>query len=145
MLSKHNMQQPATSVELRAAKIPWIGWLAHHYFFVIERQTPEQTSRHRWEVWQRPDQCAGAVGHLHQDLLAVDAGVGWGASWLVRRWRGDEAIDLAARIEGQQYDACHEYHYWPGPNSNTYAQRMLGDMYRLPWRAVGRNFQHQTG
>ena len=33
-------------VNLRVAKIPWIGWIAVHYWFVIQE---EQESQRQWE------------------------------------------------------------------------------------------------
>ncbi len=127
-------------VELRGAKIRWIGWFAHHYFFVVKRQQQGQWIEDRWEVWQRPEQCEQARGHLHKNLLPAYAGVGWGTSWCEASWVGVAAVELRQRIEGQQYDACYQYRYWPGPNSNTYVQRTLGDLYRLPWQAIGRSY-----
>ena len=39
--------------------------------------------------------------------------------------------------------ACQRYHYWPGPNSNTFAAWVLreaGIEYPLHWRAVGSHY-----
>ncbi|MFU8816913.1 MAG: DUF3750 domain-containing protein [Pseudomonadales bacterium] len=128
----------AAVVELRAARIPFIGAIAHHHWFVVERER-----RDRWEVWQN----AGAGGecswgHLHKNLLPADAGVGSGPSWVVKRWCGQAAGTLAARIERSPltYPWCHKYHYWPGPNSNTYAQWVLDGALRLGRCGVGRGY-----
>jgi hypothetical protein len=125
-------------VELRAARLPWIGWLAWHYWFVIRRVDRED----RWEVWQRAGAGGVSWGHLHCNLLPAERGVGGGASWLVQQWEHDAASALAARIESspKAYPYKHHYRYWPGPNSNTYAQWVLGGDMALAWRGHGRGY-----
>lgn len=130
---------PAPVVELRAARIPFIGLFAHHHWFVVQCQR-----RDRWEVWQRADVGGErSFGHLHKNLLPADAGVGSGPSWLVARWCDDAASALAARIERspETYPWCRRYHYWPGPNSNTYVQWVLGERLRLGRCGVGRRYR----
>lgn len=124
------------TVELRGARIPWVGCFAHHYWLVVR----DESGCERWEVWQRPAGSAVCNGHLHRDLLPWRAGVGSGNSWLVKLWLGAEAQALAARARAsmQTYPASNRYRYWPGPNSNTYIQWLLSDRYRLPWQAIGR-------
>ena len=108
------------TVELRGARIPVIGWFAHHYYFVVEREADSD----RWEVWQHPGGSADCQGHVHKNLLPRDAGVGWGTSFAIQVWRGEEAQALAERIEASMttYPYSDKYRYWPGPNSNTYVQ-----------------------
>ena len=127
------------SVELRGARIPWIGWFAHHYWLVVH----EPEASRRWEVWQRPQALAVCNGHLHCDLLPWRAGVGAGNSWLVQQWVGNQAVELAERIRASltEYPWCDRYRYWPGPNSNTYVQWLLGARLRLPWQAIGRGYR----
>jgi hypothetical protein len=139
---------PATDgllVELRAARIPFIGAIAHHHWLVVERSDRSgcRWQRDRWEVWQYPDFGGHlAAGHLHKNLLPADAGVGGGPSWVIAQWRGEQALSLTERIERSPtcYPWCSRYRYWPGPNSNTYVQWILGDDHRLGRCGVGRGY-----
>lgn len=131
-----------TQVQLRAAKIPFVGWLAVHYWYVI---LGTETA-HRWEVWQRRDVKPESWGHLHKNLLPPNAGVGNGASWLDQQWQGLEAQRLAEIIERspQCYPHTHCYRYWPGPNSNTYVQWVLQQAqldHLLSWKGVGKSYR----
>lgn len=129
---------PIDSVELRGARIPFIGLLAHHYWLVVH--AGERCER--WEVWQRPQPVVVGNGHVHCDLLPWRAGVGGGDSWLVKLWVGPPARRLAkrARESVTSYPFSSTYRYWPGPNSNTYVQWLLGKELRLPWQAWGRSY-----
>jgi hypothetical protein len=134
--------EPIVIVELRAARIPVIGAIAHHHWFVIERDEHDG-GKDRWEVWQYADfggECS--VGHLHKNLLAADAGVGSGPSWVIERWYDEAAAALAKQIEGsfESYPWCFKYRYWPGPNSNTYVQWILGEQLTLGRCGVGRKY-----
>ena len=40
----------------------------------------------------------------------------------------------------QTYPFINKYRYWPGPNSNTFAQWVVRDKTTLGLRAIGRNF-----
>ncbi|MFT4925507.1 MAG: hypothetical protein ACI8WB_001600 [Phenylobacterium sp.] len=152
MMNKND--QASSTVELRAAKIPAIGLIAVHYWFVIHQE--KQTER--WEVWQKPRQNTASSstlnsaswGHLHKNLLAFDRGVGNGDSWTETRWQGDVAYKLidVLRASATDYPECHRYHYWPGPNSNTYVQWILNqadcDHQLLP-QGIGKNHQGWWG
>src|SRR5262245_31623537 len=48
-------------VELRRAGIPFLGWIAAHYWFVVR----DGARCDRWEIWQTPDAGGRSVGHLH--------------------------------------------------------------------------------
>lgn len=112
------------TVQLRAARIPGIiGHIAVHYWFVIQRTSGAD----RWEVWQHPEKSPSSWGHLHKNLMAMDAGVGQGKSWIEAIWHGEAAQPLVTVIENSpaNYPNRHRYHYWPGPNSNTYVQWIL--------------------
>jgi hypothetical protein len=131
-------------VQLRYAALPWgIGLVADHYWFVV---TDEGSgSCQRWEVWQSPDAGGVSVGHVHRDLKDPDADVGGGPTRIAAVWHGAEAAALRAVLErcAAEYPHCHLYHYWPGPNSNTFAAwvlRKAGIDYALPWRAIGATF-----
>ena len=126
------------SVELRAARIPVIGALAEHHWFVIVREGQGD----RWEVWQHAHAGGESWGHLHRNLLPAVSGVGNGPSWVLREWEGDAAETVAARVERaiEDYPWRERYRYWPGPNSNTFVQWVLGEEFVLPCRAHGRRY-----
>ena len=123
-------------VEVYAAKIPFIGAIAVHCWLVVD-------GRDRFEVWQKPNVSARSRGHLHFDLLAPRQGVGNGPAWRLAAFEGDAAEQIVERLEraADAYPFCDRYRYWPGPNSNTFAQWAVGERFRLPWRAFGRNFR----
>ena len=127
-----------TQVDLFAASIPVIGWLADHHWLVVEAGG----RRDRWEVWQWSDHGGESWGHLHRNLLHPLASVGNGATRRLQTWTGAAAADIAARIEQgpTDYPWCQRYWLWPGPNSNTFVQWVLGDRYRLGARALGKSF-----
>ena len=129
-------------VELRAARIPLIGTIAHHHWLVVECDG----RRERWEVWQRRNAGGESWGHLHRNLLPADSGVGNGPSWQIRAWEGAAAQDLAGRLERcvDEYPWCQRYRYWPGPNSNTFAQWVLGERFALPIRALGKRYAYRA-
>jgi hypothetical protein len=133
-----------TIVELRYAGLPFIGFLAVHYWFVVA----DDTGRHRWEIWQTADAGGHSVGHLHRDLKAPEANVGGGPSHLATQWHGEEARRIAAVLSrcGSDYPFCARYFPWPGPNSNTFVAWVLaqaGVEHRLGWRALGRSYRRK--
>ena len=132
-------------VELLAARIPGIpGIIADHYWLLILRSCKVQCFEtcDRWEVWQHPCQNASCWGHLHKNLLPPYQGVGNGPSRLIRQWLDEEALSIMGRIESSpnNYPFIHQYGYWPGPNSNTFAQWVVQDQMTLGRRAIGRGF-----
>lgn len=132
----------AVEVQLWAAKIPFLGWLAVHYWYVVHTGP----RAHRWEIWQRRQLKPESWGHLHKDLMAPQVGVGNGPGWLVQTWNGVWADRLGEIISNshQTYPHSYCYRYWPGPNSNTYAQWVLTQAeinFDLGRRAVGRDYQ----
>jgi hypothetical protein len=126
-------------VELRAARIPIVGTIAHHHWLVVW----EGDAVLRWEVWQRRHAGGEAWGHLHCNLLPFDRGVGNGPSWRVCAWTGAPAAALAERLARapRDYPWRHRYLPWPGPNSNTFVQWVLEDRHRLSWHGIGRRFR----
>ncbi|MEY2977222.1 MAG: hypothetical protein RLZZ435_1361 [Cyanobacteriota bacterium] len=139
------------TVELRAAKLPWLGAIAVHYWFVILSADRSD----RWEVWQNrivPSTSANHLhwGHLHSNLMEATRGVGNGPSWRVAQWPEPAAIDFMEILESSPstYPYTDRYCFWPGPNSNTYvqwvcqqAQRRYGHLpVALSWRGWGKNF-----
>lgn len=129
-------------VQLRAAKIPFIGYLAVHYWLVIfQNQTID-----RWEVWQKAGCCQHSWGYLHKNLLQYSQGVGNGNSWIEAEWVNNEAHLLIDTIESSPniYPYKYQYRYWPGPNSNTYIQWVLNQAqtnYYISSLGIGKNYQ----
>ena len=131
-------------VELRSAPLPsLLGRFASHYWFVVFRDGRVD----RWEVWQTRNAGGRAVGHVHCNLKPPDAGVGGGPMRLECHWEGDGAAAIARVLEATHaYPFCQRYHYWPGPNSNTYAAwvlRQAGIDYPFPRRAIGCTFRQR--
>jgi hypothetical protein len=93
-------------------------------------------------VWQRPNAGGESWGYLHRNLVSPESGVGNGPSWLVHAWHAEVASDLARRLErcAEDYPWCTRYRYWPGPNSNTFVQWVLGERLVLPIRAFGKRY-----
>ncbi|MEP0060720.1 MAG: DUF3750 domain-containing protein [Rhodopirellula bahusiensis] len=52
---------------------------------------------------------------------------------------------LSTRIEASPttYPWKERYRIYPGPNSNTYVQWILGSQYTLGWRGIGRRYSHR--
>ena len=131
-----------TRVELRYAGLPFLGFLAVHYWFVVE----DAGGRHRWEVWQSANAGGRSVGHLHCDLKPPEANVGGGPTRLAAEWRGEEARRIAEVLLrcAQEYPFCERYFVWPGPNSNTFVAWVLqraGVEHPLGWRALGSRYR----
>lgn len=129
------------TVDLRAAKIPWLGLIAVHYWFVITDRENVQ----RWEIWQSPNVSNTSWGHLHLNLMPSDRGVGNGNSWLEKQWQGIKAEKLAVIIRETPADYPYNYcyRYYPGPNSNTYVQWILNQAqigYPLSHRGLGKHY-----
>ena len=132
-------------VELRAAKIPSLpGIIADHYWLLLFHAAEDRQLQEcdRWEVWQQAHQNESCWGHLHKNLLAPFEGVGNGTSKLIQQWTDEEAVSIIKKVESspQNYPFINKYRYWPGPNSNTFAQWIVRDKAKLGVRAIGRNF-----
>ena len=128
-------------VQLRSAKIPGLGLIADHFWFVIFKDNKVD----RWEVWQQVNAGEVSWGHLHKNLMHFGAGVGNGVSRLEHEWYDIEAVKLIANIERspEHYPFQNTYRYWPGPNSNTYVQRILNTAkldYALGPTAIGKDY-----
>lgn len=128
-------------VQLRVAKIPILGFIAVHYWYVVIRENRPA----RWEIWQEPFLSQDSWGHLHKNLMSTDSGVGNGASWLETIWIEEQAAKLTEMIEKspELYPYNYFYRYFPGPNSNTYVQWVLnqaGIAYRLGVRGIGKYY-----
>lgn len=139
------MSQPSefeTIVDLWSARIPGLGRFAEHHWLVVCCES----NADRWEVWQTPSECETSWGHLHRNLMRPSSGVGNGPGRVVRRWTGDDAVYLSHRIESSPtaYPWHDRYRVFPGPNSNTYVQWVLGPLYTLGWRGFGRRYANST-
>ena len=130
-----------TVVELRATKIPFIGFIAVHYWYVIIRGKQKD----RWEVWQTQSLSQDSWGHLHKNLMPSENGVGNGASWCETIWTDTLGNKLAETIENSPiiYPYNYSYRYFPGPNSNTYVKWILKQAncdYRLSIKGIGQHY-----
>jgi hypothetical protein len=130
-----------TTVQLRAAKIPVFGFIAVHYWFVIV----ENSQFERWEIWQKAHRSKLSWGHLHQNLMGYDQGVGNGDSWLEFEWEENQGNLLREIIRKTPYiyPYNYKYRYYPGPNSNTYVQWVLNQAntnYILGKFGIGKNY-----
>ena len=126
-------------VRLYAAPLPGIAAIAIHPWFVVKRA--DSTTFHRWEVWETS---AGPYGHVRRDSQPPTAGVGAGGVYVLAELIGPAAEPVIACIEEQSptYPCRGSYLYFPGPNSNTYAQWVLdscGWDVVLPSTAIGRD------
>ena len=132
-------------VELWAAKIPGLpGIFADHYWLLVLRgvESSHNQTCDRWEIWQHPHQNSSCWGHLHKNLLDPYQGVGNGQSRLIQKWLNDDALLMVKKIESSpsNYPFIQRYRYWPGPNSNTFAQWVVSDKMELGARAIGKSF-----
>ena len=132
-----------TIVELRAAKIPgWSGVVADHHWYLVLRGVngAHYDTCDRWEIWQHSDQNDSCWGHLHKNLLLPCQGVGNGPSRALKQWVNDDATSIIETIESSpnSYPFNNKYGYWPGPNSNTFAQWVVRDRIKLGLRAWGK-------
>lgn len=141
MLAWEDVTMRGKLVQLRVAKIPFIGFMAVHCWFAIRKEEKFE----RWEVWQRANLKQPSWGHLHKNLMPYNYGVGNGDSWIEYQWFDKEADLLIEIIEKtpQMYPYNYKYRYYPGPNSNTYIQWILNQSnfnYSLSKKAIGKNF-----
>ena len=61
---------------------------------------------------------------------------------MIQQWLGDDALSIVERIESSpaSYPYTETYRYWPGPNSNTFAQWIVRGKMDLGARAIGKSF-----
>jgi len=127
-------------VQLRCARVPWAP-AVHCWLVDFE---PSDGRWHRWEVWQDAGSSTTDWGHVRKDLMWPGSGVGDGPSWALAQWRGPEAERLHQVLaRPQDYPYCRNYHYWPGPNSNTYIAWILQQATiscQLPGEAIGQDY-----
>lgn len=130
-------------VQLWHATLPSaLRWVAVHCWFTAF--DPAVGQWRRWEVWQNADAGGTSWGHVHRDLMSPYRPVGGGPAVRQAEWQGEEAERLLAVLEGSpEYPHRARYHYWPGPNSNTYAAwvlRQAAVSHDFDPRAVGKDY-----
>lgn len=129
-------------VQLWTARVPRAGGFAEHHWLEITRDSRVD----RWEVWQEANYGGESWGHVHRNLLAPGEGVGNGPGRQLTHWQDSVALSLAQRIESapSDYPWLDWYRVVPGPNSNTFVQWALGDLYRLGWRGIGKGYARRA-
>lgn len=129
-------------VQLRACSIPYIRVVAVHCFFVA--YDPVDKAWHRYEVWQTADAGKNSWGHVTCDLMPPDSDTGGGPVATYAEWHGQEANQLLKVLrQSVDFPDRNTYHYWPGPNSNTYPAwvlRSAGVAGELPPKAIGKDY-----
>lgn len=125
-------------VQLWSARIPGIASFAEHHWFLIIASGGID----RWEIWQEKNVGGQSWNHLHKNLLSPFSGVGNGVGSMKMSWSDELAIDMANKIKNSPilYPWNNKYIVWPGPNSNTYVQWILGSSYQLGWRGFGKRY-----
>lgn len=142
------------SVQLYYSYLPLpIGSFALHTWLVTQRKNGVI---HRWEVWAQKDCCKTSWGYLHRDLFPPFQGIGMLPSLLPGKWRWKSKLasieegEIAEKIihfletEYQKYPYKNQYHFFPGPNSNSYVSWVLQNFpssrLEMPKRALGAEY-----
>ncbi len=126
-------------VRLYSAPIPELEGIATHPWFIVKRKNANTYSR--WEVWQ---DAGGLYGHVRQNFLTAESGVGAGGTYVIAELQGPVAESVVEFIytESPTYPCKDNYVLFPGPNSNSYAQWVLtetGWNVTLPDSAIGKD------
>lgn len=128
-------------VRLYVTPFPVIELIAVHPWFVVRRAGEATASR--WEVWPT---AKGDFGHVRRDMRPLEEDIGAnGGVFVWAELVGPEAVAVADFIvnESPNYPCRGTYDYFPGPNSNTYAQWILRQSQWdvvLPESAIGMDF-----
>ena len=86
-------------VQLWAGTIPYLRYIACHYWLVVYRDDKAE----RWEVWQLANQCESSWGHLHKNLMPNTAWLKGQNKWLEMEWLND--VEQAYRNRYINYSA----------------------------------------
>ena len=125
-------------VRLYSAPVPPLGPVATHAWFVVKQ--PEANAFDRWEVWPFPD---SLYAYVHRNLLAAEADVGAGGTFIVAELVGPDAEPIVEFIKTASPDyPCRNRYRFCGPNCNTYAQWVLDSTewdIDLPPTAIGQD------
>ena len=124
-----------------------LDYVAVHTWIVVHAVGEE-----RWDRWE----ITGGAWHVEaEDLVRNNAFAsptewpfGEGPTQVLRVWRGADAERLTAAVRERRYAHSTQYFAWPGPNSNTYVDRMLrraGLSCELPSTAVGKDYRGWVG
>ncbi len=129
-----------------------------HTWIVIE----DNGNKERWELWQIPKlkikkKSFKSFGRVYKNLQPCEIGINrWPygkLGGLVRnkaivfaKLNGKEAITIKNFLEifSGDYKFRDRYHYWPGPNSNTFIQWVIDRTrtnIKLPWNAFGKDYR----
>lgn len=126
-------------VRLYAEPIPGLESIAIHPSFVLK--WADETAFDRWEVWRST---GGPYGHVRKNRNGPTSVVGAGGEYVLAELIGPAAEFVVAFIETESpdYTCRNHYVYFPGPNSNTYAQWILDNTgwdVNLPAAALGKD------
>lgn len=126
-------------------------WLVTNNFGVI----------HRWDVWSYKKRVTAENGHMTMDFYPPTVGLslmpGSNDSLNISRFQsrligsvegdiGSIAQTMVEFVEKRhlEYPFKYKYHYFPGPNSNTFVQWVLNHFpesgLKLPWSAMGKGW-----
>lgn len=123
---------------------------ASHPWFVLNKKGELS----RWEVLYENEWCPTSWGHLHLNASEPHEGVGIFPYYNKVRWKpalkgvveGETAERMIEFIENSRrnYPYCKRYSL-TGPNSNTYAQMIIGNFpeagFKLSPMAFGKKFK----
>ena len=167
--SKHMNQEDFNSlidatkyqVFICASKMPMPFSFAMHTWIV----TIDHGKINRYEVWGYTDLRKPADGHLHINLFQPWVGVRVFPSHHSHIEAKRFSSKILYKLEGEvdsladhiikfiennldTYPYAKNYHYFPGPNSNTFTQWVINQFpeleYKLPWSAIGKNYKFPT-
>ena len=136
-------QHPEALVQVYAARVfNWRGLFAVHTWIAVKPQDAAHYTRYEVINWRRYEGLPLVA--IEQDL--PDRHWFGNKPELLLSLAGAEAQEMIAQIDSaaRAYEYQHTYHYWPGPNSNTF----IADMARqvpamklvLPGNAVGKDY-----
>ncbi len=143
------------------------------YFFASKMSVPFIFALHTWvvvvsggktnrfDVWGSVARCGTSWGHLHKNLYRPTLGVRVlplkGSDPYALRFQGtllygleggkgslaERVVNFMGNVE-KVYPYLDTYHYYPGPNSNTFTAWVIEQFpemnFRLPWNAIGKNY-----
>ncbi|MGB6976596.1 MAG: DUF3750 domain-containing protein [Gammaproteobacteria bacterium] len=148
--SSHIAPDPATTpeaiVQIYAARaFKWRGMFSVHMWIAVKPAHAEQYQTYQVIGWR-------VLRGLSAVLVAQDIPDRYwfdSRPWVVLELRGDAATAAMPQIDeaARDYPYQHEYHLWPGPNSNTFVayivRRVPELQVALPSNALGKDFLPQ--
>ncbi len=112
----------------------------------------------RWEVWQNKNRNKTSWDYVHLNLLAPSTGMN---KYPFLRFPRNKS-EIIGYIEGEKgstaekiirfldkkaknYALKSRYHFFPGPNSNTFTEWTIKKFpktgWKLPWTAIGKSYR----